>query len=99
MSNLYNKSKMTGLGTYLKGEYEEIRRISEDKEDMADTYEEWRENKIRLQINLQSKGIATTDVIIHPVDLREYCVRNGLKINGRSRAQFVQSKVKEQLRK
>ena len=82
-----------GIGEYRKEDYQEILRISEDKENMEETWEEWKANKNRTIKNFHNMGLKTIDIIVTPKELVKYCREKGLKINGKSRANFISFKV------
>lgn len=82
-----------GVGDYRKEDYQEIYRLSEDKDNMEETWEEWKANKNRAIKNLQKMGLKTIDIIVTPKELVKYCREKGLKINGKSRANFISFKV------
>lgn len=82
-----------GVGEYRKEDYQEIFRISVDKDNMEDTWEKWKANKNRTIKKFQNMGLKTVDIIVKPKELVNYCRENGLKINGKSRAQFVSFKA------
>lgn len=82
-----------GLGEYRRRDYKEILSLSEDKENMEDTWEEWKANKNRVIKEFEKMGLRTIDIIVIPQELVKYCRENGLKVNGESRAQFIQHKL------
>ena len=82
-----------GVGEYRKEDYQEIFRISEDKDNMEDTWKKWKTNKNRTIKKLQNMGLKTIDIIVKPKELVNYCQENGLRINGKSRAQFISYKA------
>jgi hypothetical protein len=84
-----------GVGEYRKMDYQEILNLSEDREDMEPTWEEWKANKNEALLNFHKIGLKTIDVIVTPLELVTYCRLNGLKINGESRAQFITDKLME----
>ncbi|MEN0050982.1 MAG: hypothetical protein AAF806_28210 [Bacteroidota bacterium] len=78
-----------GIGYYRKEDYEEILRISSDRERMNDTWEEWKKKKEKTVRNLKLAGVTPIDVLVLPRDLEIYCYEQGLKIDGAARAQYV----------
>lgn len=82
-----------GIGEYLKKDYKEILRISEDRDNMDESWKEWKASKNRAIKNFQKMGMKTIDIIVTPEELVKYCRKNGLKINGQSRAGFISYKV------
>lgn len=46
-----------GISEYRKEDYEEIYKLSEDKEDMEETWEEWKLNKTKAKNDFHKMGI------------------------------------------
>jgi len=84
---------MIGVGEYLKEDYQEIYNISDDKENLDKTWEEWKANKSRTLKEFKKMGIQTIDIIVTPREIVNYCRKNGFNINGESRSRFIQSKL------
>lgn len=84
-----------GIGAYEKEDYEEILKISEDKDQMDETWEEWKSNKDRTKLELEKYGMKVVDIIVKPMELMKYCRERGLSINGKSRSRYVTEKVEE----
>ena len=82
-----------GIGHYLKEDYEEILNLSEDRENMDETWLEWKKSKATAIKNFKNMGIKPIDVIVIPKELVKYYRENGLNINGKSRANFISFKV------
>ena len=80
---------ITGMGEYLPEDYDEILRISIDKENFYDTWEDWKKNKERAKKQMEAGGLKVIDIIVRPEELVKYCRKNGLEINGQSRSQFI----------
>jgi hypothetical protein len=53
-----------GIGTYLKEDYPEIYLLSKDKENMEESWEEWKDNKERSVKEIERNGIKTIDIIV-----------------------------------
>ena len=77
------------VASYLKEEYEEILALSEDRDMMDDTWDEWRLNSAKRIKQLKQMGLNVERVIIHPDALVEYCKTNRLSIIGKHRAQMA----------
>ncbi len=82
-----------GIGIYRKEDYQEILKLSEDRHNMDLTWKEWNENKKKGAKNFLKLGVKTIDILVTPKELVEYCRKNGLPINGETRAEFVSYKV------
>lgn len=86
---------VVGIGVYSKREYQEVLSISEDKEGMDATWEEWKKSKKKAMNNFKLMGIKTIDINVTALELVKYCRERGMSINGKSRASFVSYKVSE----
>lgn len=84
-----------GIGIYRKKDYGEILRISEDRDNMDDTWEEFIASRNKTKAHFRSTGMATVDILVKPKELVHYCRAKGLPINGNTRAQFIQEKTQE----
>ena len=83
-----------GIGHYRKEDYLEILNISEDKEDMDPTWEIWNDSKNKLLKNFHKMGVHPVKIIVTPKALVKYCRERGLKINGKSRTDFISHETK-----
>ena len=79
-----------GLGCFKKEQYQDLLKISSDAEKMYPTWEDWLIAKEKTKRRLMSIDQICVDVEVDLFDLMDYCQREGLKINGESRAQFAQ---------
>lgn len=82
-----------GVGIYRKEDYQEILKLSGDRHKMDETWEGWKENKKKTVKNFKKMGLNTIDILVTPIELVEYCRKNGKPINGESRASFISYKV------
>lgn len=83
-----------GIGIYRKEDYLEIFKLSEDQDRMDLTWEEWKINKDKAVQNFLKVGIKPVDILVTPKELVEYCRKNGLPLNGESRANFISYKTR-----
>ena len=79
-----------GIGVYLKEDYQEILNLSEDRDNLDETWEAWKANKKRAVSQLKKQGLTLIDILVKPRDLVMFCRERGLPINGKSRAEYVQ---------
>jgi hypothetical protein len=84
-----------GVATYSKTEYPELLALSEDRDLMDATWEEWTKSKNKAVKNLQKMGLQVMEVQVRLAELALYCREQDLKINGDSRAMFAQKLVME----
>ena len=84
---------ITGIGVYRKEDYPEILRLSEDRDNMDQTWEEWEKSKSKAMTNFKNMGLKTMNITVSPIELVNYCRTKGLPINGQSRSQFISFKA------
>lgn len=82
-----------GIGQYRKEDYNEILSLSEDRENMDATWEDWKKSKAKAVKNFKIGGVYPIDIVVIPSELVNYCREQGLKINGKSRSKFIASKA------
>lgn len=90
------KNKLNiALAVYKKEEYKEIRNLSDDKNDMDETWEEWMKSKQKTKKNFKiaGAGVKIKEVEITVKELKDYCRKNGMRINGAARSGLAASKL------
>lgn len=86
---------VTGVAWYEPGDYQRLRQISADAEDLCESWEEWREN-IQEQINkLTAAGHEVETVPIDLEELQSWCASNLRPVDGEARAEFANRKLRE----
>ena len=81
-----------GIGVYRKKDYSKIRELSEDRDNMDDTWEEWEVNKKKAQQRFEQMGVRVVDVLVKPTALVEFCQKNGLRVDGSARGPLCYGK-------
>ena len=66
--------------------------IISDREKMPESWDDWYKNYMKLKLELVSHGFQVRDITIDFRDLINYCDERNIKIDGKARAQYVQSK-------
>lgn len=77
------------VATYSKAEYLELLALSDDRDQMDATWEEWTKSKNKTVKNLRKQGLRVEEVEVRLTELVLFCRERGLKINGKSRAMFA----------
>lgn len=85
---------MTGikLAYYRKEDWKRFIKISDDRDSMHATWKEWHKAFLKLKKELISQGFQVKVVEIDLDELIIYCQIRGVKNDGKTRSQFVQSK-------
>ena len=91
-----NQSQIvTGVAWYRREQWERLREVSEDVDNLEETYDAWLQTAERMIRD----GIPN-DVIVEKIDLdveevRAWCNVQGLPMNAASRARFVAERVRQ----
>jgi len=80
---------MISIAWYNKKDWLRLLEIIDDKESMPETWEEWHSSYLKVKMELISHGISVNDFVVDIDDLISYCVRLGIKNDGKARSQFV----------
>lgn len=84
---------LVGIGKYIKEDYEEILKISSDRDNLDATWEEWKINQENVKKQIKLSGFKVIDIIVKPRELVSYCREKGMEINGQSRSNFISYKT------
>ena len=82
-----------GIAWYRREEWSHLLKISADRDELEDTYEEWLHNaEIRLH-EMAEAGINPTKVYINLDELQKWCIVQGRPLDGSARAVFTAEKI------
>jgi hypothetical protein len=84
--------RTVNIAYYEKKDWEYFLSIISDKENMHDSWDDWYKDFIKLKTNLVSNGFLVRDITININELIEYCNERNIKIDGKARSQYVQTK-------
>jgi hypothetical protein len=84
-----------GFAWYRPQQWQRVRDISEDAEDLADTYLEWLHLAEENFNQLLSSGLRVEKVDIDSEQLIIWCNERGLPITGESRSRYAAERLKE----
>ena len=85
-----------GMAWYQADQWDELRAVSADVDDLESTYEEWLAFAERKLSQLRAKGVILEKVPVDLDELVQWCESEGVKVDGRSRANFAAHKVRLQ---
>ena len=77
-----------GLAWWQASQWERLKEISEDRENLEDTYEEWRKNASLAIRNLEAEGQNIKKVKINLEELIIWCNDESISVNSASRAEY-----------
>lgn len=78
-----------GISWFQPEQWDRLLEISEDREDLDDSYEEWRSNASKTIAEMESQGQTVKKVKVDLEKLIYWCNQNSLPINGKARSQYV----------
>ncbi|RLA47866.1 MAG: hypothetical protein DRR06_01265 [Gammaproteobacteria bacterium] len=84
-----------GFCWYQPEQWERLREISDDRDDLEDTYDEWRTNANSALSEFQSAGKEIKKVKINLEELLLWCNEKGVSVKGSSRAEYVSYLMKK----
>jgi hypothetical protein len=93
------KTMTIGGAWYLPEQWNKLKEISVDRNELEDTYEEWLANAEKSVAKISASGVTVKKVIVQISELESWCRAKNLEINGKSRAEFVANKMREEDRK
>lgn len=74
---------------YSPEDYATLLAISDDREKMCDTYEDWLVQFMKMKTGLEKEHITVTPVRINLDALQKFCKENKLKNTGESRSRYA----------
>lgn len=72
-----------------RGDYGDVKRLMEDGEAFAETYEEWLRHAERQENDIAERGVATERVMIEPWEFEVWCAAMGFAKDNEARWQFA----------
>jgi len=84
--------KNINLAYYKKEEWDIFLDLIDDQEVMHDTWEEWNKAYQKTKKDLIKEGFDVTDCVVDIDELKDYCLLQGVRIDGKARSQFVSNK-------
>ncbi|MEZ4949868.1 MAG: hypothetical protein R2879_04430 [Saprospiraceae bacterium] len=77
------------MAYYLKKDWDRLMNSIVDRDSMHDTWEEWHAKYMETKKYMESQGCVVHDIIIDIDQLNDYCRRNGLANDGKTRSSYV----------
>lgn len=70
-------------------QWDKLKSISEDGENLEESYEEWRANANNVISEFKAKSFVVKKVKVDLEELHSWCKENGRIVNGSARSEFV----------
>jgi hypothetical protein len=84
---------VVGIAWYKGEDYETLKRLFVDGDNLPETYEEWLNSAERLVNQLRRDGLAFQKVYIDPDTFPAWCAAKGLDLNATARTRFSAESV------
>ena len=94
---IHKKDSAIGVAWYKPEQWELFKKLSQDGDELENTFLEWIEFAQKKVQELRKKGIKVEKVKVDVKELLAWCNERSLPINGESRAAFVASKTTKPL--
>lgn len=95
-----NKTNIeSGMAWYKPGQWEALKRLSADGDEIENTYMEWIEYVQKKMKEFEAEGVKFKKVAVDVGELLAWCNENNLPMTGKSRSSFVAHKLYEQDKK
>jgi hypothetical protein len=96
MNKTSNVSRIvTGVAWYRREQWERLREVSEDTDNLDETYDAWLETAERLLRDGIPADVQVEKIDIDVEEVLAWCNVRGLPMNGNSRSRFVSERVRE----
>jgi hypothetical protein len=80
---------VTGVGWYRPEQWERLREVSVDRDDLADTWEEWERSAQDALRQMGKTGMVLEKVDVDVEDLVAWCQAQGREVSGETRVEYV----------
>jgi hypothetical protein len=90
---MHKKDSTIGVAWYKPEQWELLKKLSQDGDELENTFTEWIEFVQKKVRELRKMGIKVEKVKVDVKELLAWCNERSLPINGESRAAFVASKT------
>jgi hypothetical protein len=80
---------VVGMVWYRREDYEAIRTIMVDSEELPDTYDKWFYQAEKTAKYLKRRGLAVERAYLDPHEFPDWCKANGMQLNGAARSAFA----------
>ena len=87
------RASVIGIAWYKSDDYETLRRLFADGENLPTTYGEWLKNAKRVVNQLRRDGQAFEKVYIGPETFPAWCAARGLDLDANARTRFSAESV------
>ena len=86
---------VTGVAWYRPEQWQRLRDISEDVDNLEETYDAWLETAERMLHDGIPAGVVVEKIDIDVEEVLAWCNERGLSMNTQSRAKFVAERIRQ----
>ena len=86
---------VVGIAWYRSKQWQRVRDISTDADDLEDTYDDWLRLAEQKLAELTAAGVRVEKVDVDSEELIVWCNERGLEINGHARSSYTAEKLRE----
>jgi hypothetical protein len=80
---------VSGIAWYRREQWARLRELADDADALEETYEDWLASARRIFVRMTVAGVRVRRVDVELDELVRWCRREGRKLNGAARADFV----------
>jgi hypothetical protein len=86
-----------GVAWYRPEQWQRLREISVDRDELDDTYQEWVRNVEKVIKELNRNGIQCVKVTVEVEELLHWCQSQNIPVNGEARSRYVTEKLPSEM--
>jgi len=90
-----NRTMVLGVAWFDRGQWQRLTEVVEDRTELDDTFEQWETHALDAVRTMERQGQRVDKVYVDVDALVSWCEAKGLPINGKSRAQYVSSVLRQ----
>jgi hypothetical protein len=91
----HKEKVVTGVGWYRPEQWQRLREISVDVDQLEKTHAEWLEFAEKTVKDLERLGVSIIKVDVDVEELQSWSQQQGLPVDGKARAEFITNKVNQ----
>jgi hypothetical protein len=84
-----SNTPVVAMAWYRADQWDQLRRVSADRANLEDTYEEWRVGAEKAERQLRREGMPVLCVLIDVDSLAAWCETRKMEVDGASRSQYA----------
>ena len=86
-----------GVPWYTPEQYERLLEVADDRDNLEDTYEEWKATADKTLKKIEKPGVWHLKIYVDVDELVSWCKFENLPVDGEARTIFVADKVEEKI--